>query len=213
MKITLRARPTGSPAGLCVDEATVADAAAWCSNCFRGSHLRLAFAIPGVLHPERSPTQIDYPAALETFKVNTLGPLLLIKHFTAFLPRRGTDMIPEKGVPNSAVFALMSARVGSITDNRAGGWYSYRSSKSAVNQIAKSFDIHLHAVAGDKAMAVALHPGTVKTGLSREFWSRTPSEKLFSPEFSAERLTEVVRGLRTRDRGKCWDWEGKEIPP
>ena len=108
---------------------------------------------------------------------------------------------------------MMSARVGSIADNSAGGWYSYRSSKAAVNQIAKSLDIYLKNNSGEKAMAVSLHPGTVKTSLSEEFWESTPKDKLFTPEYSAQRLIEVVKGLGQEDRGKCWDWEGKEIPP
>lgn len=191
----------------------MADAAARCRDRFGGSYLRLAFAIPGILHPERSPAQIDYHRALETFKVNTLGPMLLMKHFCPFLPKKTTDLAAEDGLPGNAVFAVMSARVGSITDNRAGGWYSYRSSKAAVNQVVKSLDIHLRGSAGDKAMAIALHPGTVKTGLSRNFWESTPSEKLFSPEFSAERLIDVVKGVTVKGRGKCWDWQRKEIPP
>lgn len=189
------------------------DAAARCKDRFGGSYLRLAFANPGILHPERSPAQIDYRRALETFKVNTLGPMLLMKHFCPFLPRKTTELAAEEGLPGHAVFAVMSARVGSIADNRAGGWYSYRSSKAAVNQVVKSLDIHLRGTAGDKAMAVALHPGTVKTGLSRNFWESTPSEKLFSPEFSAEKLIDVVKGVTVQGRGKCWDWAGKEIPP
>lgn len=108
---------------------------------------------------------------------------------------------------------MMSARVGSIKDNNRGGWYSYRASKAAVNQLAKTLDIHLRQNSGDKAMSVALHPGTVKTGLSEEFWASTPKEKLLSPGFAAQRLCEVVKGLGTEGRGKCWDWEGKEIPP
>ncbi|KAA6414152.1 MAG: hypothetical protein FRX48_02514 [Lasallia pustulata] len=107
----------------------------------------------------------------------------------------------------------MSARVGSISDNSLGGWYSYRCSKAGVNQLAKSLDIYLKNSAGEKAVAVALHPGTVKTGLSEEFWASTRPEKLFSAEFAAERLCEVVRGMGTEGRGGCWDWEGKEVPP
>ena len=191
----------------------MADAAAHCKDRFKGSYLRLAFAIPGILYPERSPLQVDYLRALEMFKVNTLGPLLLMKHFSSFLPKKMTELAAEEGLPENAVFAMMSARVGSITDNRAGGWYSYRSSKSAVNQITKSLDIHLRGTAGNNAMAVALHPGTVKTGLSHEFWESTPREKLFSPQFSAERLIDVVNGVGVKGRGKCWDWEGKDIPP
>ncbi|KAL9104991.1 MAG: hypothetical protein Q9187_008838, partial [Circinaria calcarea] len=157
---------------------------------------------------------IDYANALVTFKINALGPILLMKHFSPFLPKKATEIDSSlDGLPSSAVFAMMSARVGSITDNSAGGWYSYRSSKAAVNQIAKSLDIYLKNSSGEKAMAVSLHPGTVKTSLSEEFWESTPKGKLFTPEYSAERLIEVVRGLGREDRGKCWDWEGKEIPP
>ena len=107
----------------------------------------------------------------------------------------------------------MSARVGSTSDNDLGGWYSYRASKAAVNSIAKSIDIYLKQRCGENAMCVSLHPGTVKTGLSEDFWATTPKEKLFSPEFAAERLVEVVKHLILEDRGKCWDWQGKEIWP
>lgn len=107
----------------------------------------------------------------------------------------------------------MSARVGSISDNTLGGWYSYRASKAALNQVTKTFDNYLRATAGDKAVALALHPGTVKTGLSKKFWANVKGEKLFSPRFAAERLVDVVRGMGVEGRGRCWDWEGKEVPP
>ncbi len=191
----------------------MADAAAHCKDRFKDSYLRLGLAIPGILHPERSPAQIDYQRALDTFRVNALGPLLLMKHFCPFLPKKTTEVSAEHGLPENAVFAMMSARVGSITDNRAGGWFSYRSSKSAVNQITKSLDIYLRSTAGTKAMALALHPGTVKTALSREFWDGTPDGKLFSPQFSAEQLLDVIQKVGVEGRGKCWDWAGKEIPP
>lgn len=117
------------------------------------------------------------------------------------------------GLPASGVLALMSARVGSISDNSLGGWYSYRASKAAVNSIAKSIDISLKQRCGENAMCVSLHPGTVKTELSEEFWGSTPKEKLFTPESAAEKLVQVVKDLGLEGRGKCWDWEGKEIPP
>jgi len=107
----------------------------------------------------------------------------------------------------------MSARVGSISDNRLGGWYSYRASKSALNQVIKTFDNHLMTMSGEKAVAVGLHPGTVKTGLSREFWGSTKKEKLFEREWVAERLVEVGSGVGVEGRGRVWDWEGKEVPP
>ena len=109
--------------------------------------------------------------------------------------------------------ALMSARVGSISDNKLGGWYSYRASKAAVNSIARSIDIFLQQKTRDKAMCIAMHPGTVKTGLSEEFWGNVREDKLFGADFAAERLIKVVKNLNLEARGKCWDWEGKEIAP
>ncbi|KAL8824645.1 MAG: hypothetical protein Q9170_008091, partial [Blastenia crenularia] len=162
------------------DESTIARTASHIRNLFPPSthYLHLAFCLPGILHPEKSPSQISHPHALETFKVNTLGPLLMMKHFSPFLPRKSTTFPSlASPLPRQAVFACMSARVGSITDNQLGGWYSYRASKAAVNQIVKTFDVHLKQSAGEKAMAVGLHPGTVKTGLSREFWGNVKEGK------------------------------------
>ncbi|KAM0804139.1 hypothetical protein BDR22DRAFT_818301 [Usnea florida] len=195
------------------DESTISDAAAHCKSRFPSSYLRLAFCIPGILHPEKSPSQIDYAKALSTFQVNTLGPLLLSKHFAPLLPRHSATVDSTPGLPPFAVLALMSARVGSINDNRLGGWYSYRASKAAVNSIAKSLDLYLEQRCGKNALCVTLHPGTVKSQLSMEFWGSTPKEKLFTPRFSAEKLIQVVKNVGLDGRGKCWDWEGKEIPP
>ena len=195
------------------NEPSVSQAAEHCKSTFSDSYLRLAFCIPGILHPEKSPMQIGYENALSTFQINALGPLLLAKHFSPLLPRKSAQLQSIKNIPSSAVLAMMSARVGSITDNALGGWYSYRASKAAVNSIAKSVDIFLRQRCGNNAMCLSLHPGTVKTGLSQEFWSSTPSEKLFSPEFAAEKLCEVVKNVGQQGRGKCWDWQGNEIPP
>jgi len=137
---------------------------------------------------------------------------MLLKHFSPFLPRKSTEITRHDGLPKQAVWANMSARVGSISDNQLGGWYSYRASKAAVNQVTKTFDNHLRTSAGDKAISISLHPGTVKTGLSKEFWGNV-KEKLFSPEFSTERLMEVIHSRSIEDRGKCWDWKGMEVPP
>lgn len=109
--------------------------------------------------------------------------------------------------------ALMSARVGSISDNSLGGWYSYRASKAGVNQVVKTFDNHLRTSSGEKAIAVALHPGTVKTEFSKEFWGGVKEGKLFEKEFVAERLVDVIRQVGCEGRGKCWDWDGKEVLP
>ena len=107
----------------------------------------------------------------------------------------------------------MSARVGSTSDNGLGGWYSYRASKAAVISIAKSLDIYLRQSCGDNAICVSLHPGTVKTALSEEFWGSMLKEKLFTSEFAAEKLIQVAKTIGLDGRGKCWDWEGKEIKP
>lgn len=202
-----------------------------CEACFgKSGHLHLAFAIPGILlDPEKHYSNIDAEDALRTFRVNTIGPMLLVKHFGKFLPKKSTQSRDEfggsnedvyKGLnPDLAIWANMSARVGSISDNELGGWYSYRASKAAVNQVVRTFDNSLRIQSGDKAMAVGLHPGTVKTDLSKEFWSSTRPEKLFEPDWIAERLVGLLttgldgKGIRIGARGRCWDWDGKEISP
>ena len=175
-------------------------------------HLRLVTISPGVLiNPEKTPQQIDYEDALHTFKINTLGPMLAIKHFSEFLPRRNTTLDNLRGLPGVAVWATLSARVGSIGDNRLGGWYAYRASKAAVNQVSKTFQNNL-TMTKRPAISVTLHPGTVKTNLSKEFWESTKPEKLFTPEFSAGKLYEVIKSLKKEDGGSQFDWKGETIP-
>jgi NAD(P)-dependent dehydrogenase (short-subunit alcohol dehydrogenase family) len=201
------------------DESTIADAAAECKKYFTPSshQLQLAFIVPGILFPEKSPAQINADDALLTFRTNTLGPMLMLKHFSPFLPKKSAapnqDENEMKGLPSIATTAIMSARVGSISDNRLGGWYSYRASKAGVNQLVKTFDNHLRTSSGENAMSVALHPGTVKTDLSKDFWGNVKKEKLFERDWVAERLIDVVRQVGVDGRGKCWDWDGKEVPP
>ncbi|KAI0458066.1 short-chain dehydrogenase/reductase-like protein [Xylaria acuta] len=226
------------------DEASIEAAAAKAAELFPPSshHLHLAFALPGILHPEKHPQGVNYDDALETLKVNTLGPLMLIKWFGELLPRRGTDLTHVRElamggssdnsattttttttngneqadqfrVPTHATWLTASARVGSTSDNRLGGWYSYRASKAGVNSITKSFDLHLRTRSGGRAMAVAYHPGTVKTELSRAFWGNVADDKLFSPEFAVRKMLEVVETRTMEDRGRCWDWKGEEVLP
>ncbi|KAI1309695.1 short-chain dehydrogenase/reductase-like protein [Xylaria venustula] len=212
------------------DESSVQAAAEKAAALFPPSshHLHLAFALPGILHPEKQPRRIDYGDALETFRVNTLGPMLLMKWFGELLPRKGTDLSEVKKmnsdsstgdeqdefhIPAHATWLTTSARVGSISDNRLGGWYSYRASKAGVNSLTKSFDLHLRTRSGDNAVAVAYHPGTVKTGLSKEFWGNVADDKLFSPEFAVRKMLEVVESRTVEDGGKCWDWKAEEVPP
>lgn len=209
-----------------LDESSLQDLAGYCKKNYQAKgrgddngppHLRLGFCIPGQLHPEKSPAQIEYDKALDTLKLNLLSPMMLLKHFHPFLPKKSAKLKTMDGLPDTAVLAFMSARVGSISDNGLGGWYSYRASKSGLNQLVKSGDIYQKMQSAENACLVGLHPGTVKTNLSKEFWSNVKKEKLFSPEYSAERLCEVVKDLGGKGidafRGRCWDWEGKEVPP
>ncbi|KAF2423282.1 short-chain dehydrogenase/reductase-like protein [Tothia fuscella] len=210
-----------------LDESTIEAVASHCHSAFpkKSHHLHLAFTIPGILYPEKSPSQINAKDAVLTFQTNTLGPLLLLKHFNSFLPTKQTSLPSQqdssttrttyKGLnPTLATYAIMSARVGSISDNSLGGWYSYRASKAGVNQIVKTFDNHLKAVARDHAMAVGLHPGTVRTDLSREFWGSVKKDKLFGVDWVAERLVGLCTGgIGVEGRGKCWDFDGKVVPP
>ncbi|KAF2116916.1 hypothetical protein BDV96DRAFT_612036 [Lophiotrema nucula] len=202
-----------------LDENTITEAAAACKDFHTKNSLQLAFIVPGLLFPEKSPAQINAEDALLTFRTNTLGPMLMIKHFSPFLPKKSTkigeggDAALMEGLPPYATMTVMSARVGSISDNMIGGWYSYRASKAGVNQIVKTFDNHLRAVSGDNAIAIALHPGTVKTKLSKEFWDNVKPGKLFESDWVAKSLMEVVNNVGIKGRGKCWDWQGKEILP
>lgn len=119
-----------------------------------------------MLHPERSILKIDAAKAEETLRINLLGPLLVMKHFSPFLPSvskcNKEKEGDREGGDRPAVWGNVTARVGSIADNHKGGWYSYRSSKAGLNQATKTLDIELSFRNGGAAMAVALHPGTVK---------------------------------------------------
>lgn len=116
-------------------------------------------------------------------------------------------------LPSHAIYAMMAARVGSISDNGTGGWYSYRASKAAVFQLAKTLDLYLRTRSVDRAVAVAMHPGTVRTEFTREYWS---GREMLRPEEAAERLLGVLCGMGAGDqegRGRCWDWKGEEVLP
>lgn len=201
------------------DEESITRAASECKSRFptEANYLHLAFVLPGLLHPERSPSQLSEPSVLETFRTNVVGPMMMMKHFAPYLPRKSTSLPPSaelQNLPSShATYAHVSARIGSITDNKLGGWYSYRASKAALNQVSKTFDNHLQTQSGDKAISIALHPGTVKTDLSKAFWANVREDKLFEPSFAAEKLYDVVRTRSTGARGKIWDWQGHEVPP
>lgn len=151
--------------------------------------------------PERRLLELD-PAVLEKlFRVNATGPLLLLKH-----------LLPRCARHRPLLLAQLSARVGSIADNRLGGWYGYRSSKAALNMLTKCLAIEL-ARTHPKAICVGLHPGTVDTPLSRPFQKNVPPSRLFSPARAARQLLEVLEGLPAQASGQVFAWDGTPIPP
>lgn len=160
----------------------------------------------GLLHeggvgPERRLAELDADRLARSFQVNAIGPALVLRSFLQTLPR-----------DRPAVVACLSARVGSISDNRAGGWYGYRASKAALNQIVRTAAIEL-ARTHPRLICVALHPGTVDTGLSHPFQARVPADRLFTPDHAARCLLAVLDGLSPADSGRCFAWDGTEILP
>lgn len=152
------------------------------------------------ISPEKSLRGIDPAAMAAVFAANTIGPALIAKHC---LPRLPKD--------RRAVFAVLSARVGSIEDNKLGGWHSYRASKAALNMLVRNCAIEL-ARSHPLAMAVALHPGTVDSRLSAPFQRGVPPGKLFSPDQAAGHLLEVIDNLAPADSGGLFGWDGIRLP-
>lgn len=160
----------------------------------------------GILHddqafPEKSLRNLTAENLQHLFQVNTVVPTLALKHFLPLQSRTG-----------STVCAALSARVGSITDNRLGGWYSYRASKAALNMIIKTASIEQKR-RNPESLVVGLHPGTVESPLSVPFQANVPEGKLFTPEFSAQSLLGVLEGLTSDQSGLCFDWAGKLVDP
>jgi NAD(P)-dependent dehydrogenase (short-subunit alcohol dehydrogenase family) len=185
-----------------LDEASIRSAALQVSE---HGPLDLVIVATGILHqdalqPEKAMRELSGENMLELFRINTVGPALVAKHFLPRMRRKG-----------KSVFAALSARVGSIEDNRLGGWVSYRASKSALNMTLKTLAIE-HARRWPDSVVAALHPGTVATGLSEPFRSRVAPEQLFTPETSASHLLRVIDGLTAADSGGCFAWDGSRIP-
>jgi NAD(P)-dependent dehydrogenase (short-subunit alcohol dehydrogenase family) len=150
--------------------------------------------------PERRLADIHPAKIARSFAVNATGPLLVAKHLEPFLPRRGR-----------AVFASLSARVGSIADNRLGGWYGYRASKAAQNMFTRTLSIELkRRIRG--IICVALHPGTVDTALSRPFQAGLPEGQLFPVDRAARQLLLVLNGLVPADNGGFFAFDGEPLP-
>ncbi|WP_037317011.1 SDR family NAD(P)-dependent oxidoreductase [Ruegeria halocynthiae] len=147
--------------------------------------------------PEKTVRSVSAQAMMDQFALNAVGPALILRHTPRLLPR-----------DRRAVFAVLSARVGSIGDNRLGGWVSYRASKAAVNQIIRTGAIELSRTHA-QAICVALHPGTVKTEFTQKYLGRHPA---VTPEAAAKNLLNVVSKLTPADSGGFFDWAGKPVP-
>ena len=147
--------------------------------------------------PEKAVREITADGLLGQFRVNALGPVLVLKHALRLLPK-----------DRRAVFAALSARVGSIGDNRLGGWHSYRASKAALNQLIHGAAVEL-ARTNREAIVVCLHPGTVESPLTADYAGR---HKTVPPEEAARNLLGVIAGLEETDSGGFFDYAGKRIP-
>lgn len=159
----------------------------------------------GFLHddvtmPEKSIRDLALHKFEKNFLVNTIGPALVMKHF-----------LPKLKRGERSVCAALSARVGSISDNALGGWTAYRASKAALNMVIRNAAIETSRRNQD-AIIVGLHPGTVDTNLSEPFQGNVRDDKLFTPDYSVEKLLDVIDGLKPADTGKVFAWDGQEVP-
>ena len=168
-------------------------------------NLHIAINCVGLLHndrqqPEKAIRQLDADNLIEYFKVNSIGPALLAKHLMALLKHS-----------EPSLFATISAKIGSIGDNRLGGWYGYRASKAALNMFLKTAAIE-YGRRSPNTILVMLHPGTTDTRLSKPFQSGVPPEKLFSTERTVSQLLDVLSQLTLQDSGEFFSWDGSRLP-
>lgn len=158
----------------------------------------------GILHeadvqPEKRLKDLSIEKMQRLYQVNTMTAAIVIQQFIAYLPKK-----------SEARIAAISARVGSISDNRMGGWYSYRMSKAALNMFIKTLSIELGRT-HKQAIAMTLHPGTVDSALSKPFQGNVPEGKLFTAAFSSERLWDVIHQVEPEQSGACFAWDGQRI--
>ena len=185
------------------DESQIAAATKKIKNDLQQLHL--AIYCVGVLHdrnlsPEKSLRQIEPDKLLYSFQVNSIGAVLLAKH-----------LMPLFNKKERSIFASISAKVGSIGDNRLGGWYGYRASKAALNMFLKTTAIE-YSRRCPKTIVVALHPGTTDTRLSQPFQKNVPPGKLFPVEHTVDLLSKVISGLEIKDSGEFFSWDGTQLP-
>ena len=197
---------SGGPAEFSIDVTNELSVAAAASALSAKAPYQIIIVASGLLQnedvrPEKTLSDLRSDTLLTYFAVNSVGPALVAKHFIPLLPTVGRS-----------VFAVLSARVGSISENVLGGWYGYRASKAALNMLVKTLAIEANRKRPD-AICVALHPGTVDTNLSKPFQKNVPANRLFSSKYAAERLLEVVQRLTPLQTGQCFAWNGDRILP
>ena len=149
--------------------------------------------------PEKNMRAMSLESFQQSFLVNTFGPAVTAKYFLPLMRR-----------DRKAVLAALSARVGSISDNRIGGWYAYRASKAALNMVLKTLSIEFGR-RFKETVIIGLHPGTVDTALSKPFQGNVAEGKLFTPDYSAEKLLAVIEQVRPKDSGLLFAWDGKQV--
>ncbi|MEO1045064.1 MAG: SDR family NAD(P)-dependent oxidoreductase [Pseudomonadota bacterium] len=186
------------------DEASIAAAVQHIAES--SGNIGLVLCATGLLHdgdkgPEKALRDLDHAWLMRNYAVNAIGPALLAKHMLPLMPRK-----------ERCIFAAISARVGSISDNRLGGWHGYRASKAALNMLIRNIAIEWSR-RNERSIAVALHPGTVDTALSQPFQGNVPPGQLFSTDRAAVQLLDVLDGLRPADSGRIFAWDGQEISP
>ena len=185
------------------DESQIAAAVERIQDSVKQLHL-VVYCV-GVLHdqeisPEKSLRQINAENLIYSFQVNSIGAVLLAKH-----------LMPLFNKTERSVFACISAKVGSIGDNRLGGWYGYRASKAALNMLLKTTAIE-YSRRCPKTIVVALHPGTTDTKLSQPFQKNVPPGKLFPVTKTVALLSKVISHLEPKDSGEFFSWDGTKLP-
>ena len=154
----------------------------------------------GALQPEKSLKQIEPEHLLQYFKINSIGAIVLAKH-----------LLPLLNHTDRSILATISAKIGSIGDNRLGGWYGYRASKAALNMLLRTAAIEYRRKSPRTVVAM-LHPGTTDTRLSQPFQKNVPAEKLFSVERTVNQLLAVLENLTEDDSGQFFSWDGSRLP-
>ncbi|NND81903.1 MAG: SDR family NAD(P)-dependent oxidoreductase [Gammaproteobacteria bacterium] len=167
--------------------------------------VQLIICCIGVLHnealtPEKNLKHVSEQQLLDYFRVNSVLPMLCMQAFVPLLDKTQTS-----------VYLNLSAMVGSIEDNRLGGWYGYRSSKAALNMLTKTTAIET-ARTNKQACVATIHPGTTKSAMSKPFSGSVEESKYYSPEQSAERIINVAGELSARDTGRFFNWNGEQLP-